>query len=36
MARVEALDDLKPPPISDDVHPLDGVFVPPASAPQPP
>ena len=36
MARVEALDDLKPPPISDDVHSLDGVFVPPASATQPP
>ena len=36
MARVEALDDLKPPPISDDVHTLDGVFVQAPSATQPP
>ena len=36
MARVEALDDLKPSPISDDVHTLDGVFVQPPSATRPP
>ena len=36
MARVEALDDLKQSPISDDVHTLDGVFVQPPSATRPP
>jgi hypothetical protein len=36
MARVEALDDLKPPPISDELHYSDGVFAEGESEPLPP